>query len=120
MAHIARRAGDTYTKRQTQNRDQQLALHSSPGTATGGRRNQAGCGSSPKSVCVEDGRLEPMTTQSNSSKSRSTESFGFTPSELRKLRSLKTPAGIQKFLDDLPYNLRYDARSPKKVLHDRV
>src|SRR5215510_13439306 len=47
-------------------------------------------------------------------------SFRFTPSELRKLRSLKTPAGIQKFLDDLPYNLCYDARSPRKVLHDRV
>ena len=48
------------------------------------------------------------------------DTFGFTPSELRTLRSLKTPAGIQKFLDDLPYNLSYDARSPKKVLHDRV
>src|SRR3954447_25266626 len=46
--------------------------------------------------------------------------FGFTPSELRTLRALKTPAGIQKFLDDLPYNLSYDARSPKKVLYDRV
>jgi hypothetical protein len=33
---------------------------------------------------------------------------------------LKSPAGIQKFLDDLPYNLSYDARSPKKVLRDRV
>jgi hypothetical protein len=30
------RAGDTCTKRQTQNRDQELALHSSPGTAIGG------------------------------------------------------------------------------------
>jgi hypothetical protein len=46
--------------------------------------------------------------------------FGFTPSELRALRALKTPAGIQKFLDDLPYNLSYTARSPKKVLEDRV
>ena len=46
--------------------------------------------------------------------------FGFTPSELRKLRALKTPAGIQKFLDDLPYNLTYTARSPKKVLNDRT
>ena len=36
------------------------------------------------------------------------------------MRALKTPAGIQKFLDDLPYNLSYTARSPKKVLHDRV
>jgi hypothetical protein len=46
--------------------------------------------------------------------------FGFTPSEWRTLRSLKTPAGIQKFLDDLPYNLSYTAQSPKKVLHYRT
>ena len=51
---------------------------------------------------------------------RSADTFGFTPSELRTLRALKTPAGIQKFLDDLPYNLSYTARSPKKVLVDRV
>ena len=51
---------------------------------------------------------------------RRTDNFGFTPSELRTLRALKTPVGIQKFLDDLPYNLSYTARSPKKVLHDRV
>src|SRR6266481_932764 len=31
-----------------------------------------------------------------------------------------TPAGIQKFLDDLPYNLSYTARSPKEVMHDRT
>jgi hypothetical protein len=46
--------------------------------------------------------------------------FGFTRSELRQLRTLKTPAGIQRFLDDLPYNLSFTARSPKKVLHDRT
>src|SRR5438067_90685 len=51
---------------------------------------------------------------------RSADTFGFTPSELRTLRSLRTPAGIQKFLDDLPYNLGYTPRSPKRVLHDRV
>ena len=45
---------------------------------------------------------------------------GFTASELRTLRALKTPAGIQRFLDDLPYNLDFTARSPKRVLHDRV
>lgn len=44
----------------------------------------------------------------------------FTRAELRTLRALKTPAGIQKFLDDLPYNLNYDARSPRKVLQDRT
>src|SRR5437899_6177041 len=51
---------------------------------------------------------------------RSTDKFSFSLSELRKLRALKTPAGIQKFLDDLPYNLNYTARSPGKVLHDRI
>ena len=44
--------------------------------------------------------------------------FGFSPAELRKLRALKTPAGVQRFLDELPYNLSFTARSPKKVLHD--
>ena len=51
---------------------------------------------------------------------RSMENFGFTPSELRSLRALKTPAGIQRSLDDLPYNLSFTARSPKKVLRDRT
>jgi hypothetical protein len=46
--------------------------------------------------------------------------FGFTLSELRALRALKTPVGIQRFVDDLPYNLSYTARSPRKVLHDRT
>ena len=36
------------------------------------------------------------------------------------MRALKTPAGVQRFLDDLPYNLRFDARSPGSVLHDRT
>src|SRR5216117_1694737 len=49
---------------------------------------------------------------------RSTDNFGFTPADLRTLRALKTPAGVQRFLDDLPYNLSYTARSPKRVLHD--
>ncbi len=31
--------------------------------------------------------------------------FGFTPKELRKLRSMKDPYGIQKFLDAMPYHL---------------
>lgn len=51
---------------------------------------------------------------------RGINSFGFTRSELRKLRALKTPAGIQRFLDDLPYNLGYTARSAKKVLQDHT
>jgi hypothetical protein len=42
--------------------------------------------------------------------------FGFTARELRMLRGLKTPARIQRFLDDLPYNLAITSRSPRKVL----
>jgi hypothetical protein len=52
--------------------------------------------------------------------SASSSPFGFAPTELRTLRALKTPTGVQRFLDDLPYNLNYDARSPRKVLHDRT
>jgi hypothetical protein len=47
-------------------------------------------------------------------------SFDFTSSELRTLRALKSPAGIQRFLDELPYNLSFTARSPQKVLRDRT
>jgi len=56
----------------------------------------------------------------NSNLRRDASSFGFTPSELRQLGALKTPAGVQNFLDDLPYNLSYTARSPKRVLDDRT
>jgi len=56
----------------------------------------------------------------NSNSSKDASSFDFTSSEWRQLRALKTPAGIQKFLDDLPYNLSYTARSPRKVLQDRT
>jgi len=40
----------------------------------------------------------------------------FTPAELRKLRSLKTPLGIQRALDNMPYHLANTAWSPRKVL----
>ena len=43
---------------------------------------------------------------------------GFTPAELRKLRSLKTPHGIQRFLDDMPYHLADTAYSPRRVLRE--
>jgi hypothetical protein len=44
----------------------------------------------------------------------------FTPAELGVLRGLKTPVGVQRFLDELPYNLGYTARSPKRVLRERT
>jgi len=46
--------------------------------------------------------------------------FGFNQHELRQLRRLKTPVGVQRFIDDLPYNLRFDARSPRGVLAERT
>jgi len=45
---------------------------------------------------------------------------GFTPAELRKLRSLKDPHGIQQFLDDCPYHLADTAWSPRKVLEEET
>lgn len=48
-----------------------------------------------------------------------TDSLGqFTPAELRKLRTLKTPTGVQRFLDSLPYHLADTAWSPRKVLRE--
>ncbi len=44
----------------------------------------------------------------------------FTPAELRRLRALKTPAGIQRFLDELPYHLADTSWSPRKVLRERT
>ena len=65
-------------------------------------------------------RLRPAGGGTAARQASSAPDFGFTRSELRTLRALKTPAGIQRFLDDLPYNLSFTARSPKKVLHDQT
>ena len=46
--------------------------------------------------------------------------FEFAPSELRALRRLKTPAGIQRFLDDMPYHLAGTAWSPRLVLRKKT
>lgn len=45
---------------------------------------------------------------------------GFTPSELRVLRALKTPAGIQRYLDEIPYHLGGTAWSPRLVLREKT
>ena len=44
----------------------------------------------------------------------------FTPAELRKLRSLKTPVGIQRALDKMPYHLANTAWSPRRVLAENT
>jgi hypothetical protein len=44
----------------------------------------------------------------------------FSPSEMRQLRRLKDPHGIQSFLDKLPYHLADTAWSPRKVLAEQT
>jgi len=48
------------------------------------------------------------------------DNFGFTPAELRKLRSLKDPYGIQRYLDAMPYHLADTAWSPRRVLRENT
>ena len=45
---------------------------------------------------------------------------GFTPAELRKLRALKDPHGIQRALDAMPYHLENTAWSPRLVLRENT
>jgi hypothetical protein len=45
--------------------------------------------------------------------------FGLNPAELRTLRSLKTPARIQKFIDAIEYQYADTAGSPRRVLRER-
>jgi hypothetical protein len=47
------------------------------------------------------------------------ESFGLSPENLRELRALKTPARIQRFIDELPYQYADTAWSPRRVLRER-
>src|SRR5690242_4309319 len=44
----------------------------------------------------------------------------FSATELRKLRSLKNPHGIQRFMDGLPYHLADTAWSPRHVLRENT
>lgn len=44
----------------------------------------------------------------------------FSSAELRKLRSLKSPYGIQRYLDDMPYHLADTAWSPRRVLQENT
>jgi hypothetical protein len=60
------------------------------------------------------------TPQNGMTADRSSSSADFTKQELRKLRSLKTPYGIQQYLDDMPYHLEDTAWSPRKVLAENT
>jgi hypothetical protein len=46
--------------------------------------------------------------------------LGFSSKELRKLRSLKDPHGIQKHLEAMPYHLADTAWSPRRVLAENT
>ena len=46
--------------------------------------------------------------------------WDLSPPELRKLRSLKTPYGIQRALDAMPYHLQDTAWSPRRVLRENT
>lgn len=48
------------------------------------------------------------------------DNLGFTAEELRELRRLKDPFGIQRFLYDLPYHLADTAWSPRRVLREKT
>jgi hypothetical protein len=52
-------------------------------------------------------------------KSRADQS-GLTPAELRKMRGFKTPYGIQRALDAMPYHLADSAWSPRRVLRENT
>jgi hypothetical protein len=46
--------------------------------------------------------------------------FGLTPGERSRLRALASPEGIQRFLDDLAYDVQGShCRSPRRVLRER-
>jgi hypothetical protein len=44
----------------------------------------------------------------------------FTPSELRSLRTLNTPAKVQNFLNRIPYHVASTAWSPRMVLREKT
>lgn len=46
--------------------------------------------------------------------------FGFTARELRSLRALRTPHGVQRALEAMPYHHASTAWSPRRVLHERT
>jgi len=50
----------------------------------------------------------------------SSDHFAFTAKEWRKLRSLKDPHGIQRFLDAMPYHLADTAWSPRVALRENT
>jgi len=51
---------------------------------------------------------------------RAVTDFGFTHQEIRRLRALRSPVGIQRALDRMPYHLAKTAWSPRRVLQEKT
>ena len=62
----------------------------------------------------------PVSSAAKSGRGKTSGNLDLTASELRTLRALKTPAGIQRYLDDIPYHLAGTAWSPRLVLREKT
>ncbi len=72
----------------------------------------------PATVGLRRNQREPRLYGKFGMKNDST--WGLTPAELRKFRGLRSPHGIQRALDDMPYHLADSARSPRWVLRENT
>ena len=55
----------------------------------------------------------------NGTRVKGSTTYGLSPEHLRTLRALNTPAKIQKFIDEIPYQYADTAWSPQRVLRER-
>jgi hypothetical protein len=62
----------------------------------------------PRRATLRRGRVSPAAGASDG--------WGFTPRELRALHALRTPWGVQRALEAMPYHLAGTAWSPRRVL----
>ncbi len=70
--------------------------------------------------CFIPNQRSILLTSNHVDMSHKSDTWGLTPAELRKLRGLKTPHGIQRVLDDMPYHLEDSAWSPRRVLRENT
>jgi hypothetical protein len=63
--------------------------------------------------------LKSGAASNNGTRRNGRATCGLSPAEIRTLRALKTPAGIQKFIDALTYQYANTAWSPQRVLRER-
>jgi hypothetical protein len=63
--------------------------------------------------------LKSERSSKNGFRRRRGEDFGLSAADVRTLRALKTPARIQRFVDELTYQYAHTAWSPRRVLRER-